>query len=655
MNSVVADSAETQRLLGQVRAGEPGATDRLLARHRPFVYRLVELHLSPKLRARVDPSDVVQETQMEALRRLEQYLEHPSLPFRLWLRQLTWDRLLMLHRRHVKAARRTVDRELGLPEDSSIELAQRLLAGGSTPSQRLIREEFAQRVRQAVSRLPEADREIVMLRNFEGLSNQEAARSLWQVEHCVRLGVVSPTAGTVMSSPTTKPTHDLTGRRFGHWYVMAYAGQRDGTHYWKCRTPLFLIDMVLPEPDIRQRKVDPGRQYQALTGCIFGLWEVLQIAGPRQASSSRKRPMRQCHCRCTCGSERTIKEDDLTCGRTLSCGCQPTEVLQKERGAWRAKVWRSYSRSFPKRPQPPGKWSRAMKRALFRSQPACVLCRAADTLHIHHVRPCTAGGHLEPGNVVRLCAPCNLSVGALEPRDLPPDMRRPIETAAVLFKKWWKGGCVESEIPEMPPPAEWPPPPIDPNLVALLRAMEHDPDATIPALAGWLKERGDPRAAAIRKVTRLKTIVTEAWTEANELVCLVISLDGKVSILQSIQSIYRGDTEADLDEEMLHCLQRARQSRCRGDTKDTLARRVQEERRRHRSAEVWRRLGLTPSGTCALRRHLGFNSGAPEALAGEPRPDIAVEEMVQLGEQQVQTARNRIRMALYRLRTPKRL
>jgi RNA polymerase sigma-70 factor (ECF subfamily) len=61
----------------------------------------VELRLDPQLRSRVDPSDVVQEAQMEAARRLPGYLESPPLPFRLWLRQIAQDRLLNLHRRHV--------------------------------------------------------------------------------------------------------------------------------------------------------------------------------------------------------------------------------------------------------------------------------------------------------------------------------------------------------------------------------------------------------------------------------------------------------------------------------------------------------------------------------------------------------------------------
>lgn|SRR5262249_15169212 len=99
------DSAETQRLLAQIRSGAANAVDRLLERHRPYLLRLVQVRLDPRIRARVDPSDVVQEAQIEAVRRLDDYLERPSLPFRLWLRHIAQDRLLMLRRRHVEACR----------------------------------------------------------------------------------------------------------------------------------------------------------------------------------------------------------------------------------------------------------------------------------------------------------------------------------------------------------------------------------------------------------------------------------------------------------------------------------------------------------------------------------------------------------------------
>jgi RNA polymerase sigma-70 factor (ECF subfamily) len=178
MTRAGADSAETQRLLELVGAGQDQAVDELLARHRPYLHRFVGLRFDPPLRQRADPSDVVQEAQIEAARRLTEYLRRPEMPFRLWLRQIAYDRLLMLRRRHVGAARRSLQRDVALPERSSLALAQQLLAPGPTPSEQLARRELALRVRQALARLPQADREMLLMRNFEGLSNQEVAQVL---------------------------------------------------------------------------------------------------------------------------------------------------------------------------------------------------------------------------------------------------------------------------------------------------------------------------------------------------------------------------------------------------------------------------------------------------------------------------------------------
>jgi RNA polymerase sigma-70 factor (ECF subfamily) len=165
-------------LLEQARAGAADAVNRLLERHRDYVRRFVELRLDPHLRVRVDPSDVVQEAQIEAVRRLDGYLDEAPMPFRLWLRQIAQDRLLMLGRHHRGAQRRAVTREIAWPDESSLAFAQQLLASAPSPSARLAASELAHRVQQAVAQLPEADREIVLLRNFEGLSNQEVAHLL---------------------------------------------------------------------------------------------------------------------------------------------------------------------------------------------------------------------------------------------------------------------------------------------------------------------------------------------------------------------------------------------------------------------------------------------------------------------------------------------
>jgi RNA polymerase sigma-70 factor (ECF subfamily) len=172
------DSAETRRLLELVRLGDRHAFGELFAQHRPYLSQVVELRLDHQLRSRVDPSDIVQETQMEAFRRLPDFLRRQPMPFRLWLRKTACEQLLMMQRRHLGAARRAVGREMPLPERSSLLLVRPFLAAGSTPSQRLGRRELAEQVRQALAELSAGDREVLLMRNLEALSNHEVAQVL---------------------------------------------------------------------------------------------------------------------------------------------------------------------------------------------------------------------------------------------------------------------------------------------------------------------------------------------------------------------------------------------------------------------------------------------------------------------------------------------
>jgi RNA polymerase sigma-70 factor (ECF subfamily) len=175
MAEITPDSAETHGLLRQAAAGDQRAFDQLLARHRNSLCKFVELRIDPKMRARVDASDVVQETQLEAFRRLPDFLKRQPMPFHVWLRKTAYERLLMARRQHVDAGQRAVGREVPLPDRSSLLLAARLIPKGSTPSQRLGRRELAQRVHRVLQGLPAADREILLMRNVEERSYQEIA------------------------------------------------------------------------------------------------------------------------------------------------------------------------------------------------------------------------------------------------------------------------------------------------------------------------------------------------------------------------------------------------------------------------------------------------------------------------------------------------
>jgi RNA polymerase sigma-70 factor (ECF subfamily) len=102
-------------------------------------------------------------------RRLNDFLAHQPMPFHLWARKITYDRLLDLHRRHFRRANRSVSREQALPDRSSLLLAQPLLAPGPSPSQEAEARELAEHVSRALTDLPDADREMLLLRHADGL------------------------------------------------------------------------------------------------------------------------------------------------------------------------------------------------------------------------------------------------------------------------------------------------------------------------------------------------------------------------------------------------------------------------------------------------------------------------------------------------------
>jgi RNA polymerase sigma-70 factor (ECF subfamily) len=171
---------ETEELLAQARSGDGQAAERLLADQRPRIRRMIELRLDPAIAARVDASDVVQEVLMEASRRLDAYLREPGMPFHLWLRQIAKDRLIDAHRRHRQAQRRGVDREqplvpAGLKDHSSFELAAQFLDPELTPASAAMKQELERRLHAAIAELSDDDREIILLRHFEQLSNQDVA------------------------------------------------------------------------------------------------------------------------------------------------------------------------------------------------------------------------------------------------------------------------------------------------------------------------------------------------------------------------------------------------------------------------------------------------------------------------------------------------
>jgi RNA polymerase sigma-70 factor (ECF subfamily) len=185
------DQPDTEQLIAMAGRGENLARQQLLGRHRERLRRMVALRLDRRLMARIDPSDVVQEALMDAAEKLSDYLRHRPLPFYPWLRRLAWERLVKLHRRHVSAQKRSVAREQDpgplLPDESVVKLVDLLAGSGTSPSQGMVRAELKHRVKTALAKLPETDREILVMRYLEQLSSVEIAVLLEIGESAVRM------------------------------------------------------------------------------------------------------------------------------------------------------------------------------------------------------------------------------------------------------------------------------------------------------------------------------------------------------------------------------------------------------------------------------------------------------------------------------------
>lgn len=167
---------QTEQLLQQLADGQDEALDQLLEGHRDYLRRLLDVQMDAELRSRVDPSDVIQETQLTVSHRINEFLDARPTSFKLWLRGKALDRLIDARRKHVVARKRSVRREIAMAEASSMALAQAVLA--QPPSAAARRHELVQQVNQAVDQLSKSDRTVLLLRHVEELSNSEVAQVL---------------------------------------------------------------------------------------------------------------------------------------------------------------------------------------------------------------------------------------------------------------------------------------------------------------------------------------------------------------------------------------------------------------------------------------------------------------------------------------------
>jgi RNA polymerase sigma-70 factor (ECF subfamily) len=172
---------ELSRLVDLARDGDADALAQLVRTYEPRLMRMVELRLDARLRRRLDASDVVQEGLLEAVRRVAEWRRQSAMPFQVWLRLVCAQSLAAAQRRHLGAEKRDAQNEVPLPSPAGISAANAadaFAASITSPSQAAQREELRAGVLAALEQLDALDREVVALRHFEGLSNEEVAAEL---------------------------------------------------------------------------------------------------------------------------------------------------------------------------------------------------------------------------------------------------------------------------------------------------------------------------------------------------------------------------------------------------------------------------------------------------------------------------------------------
>lgn len=185
-------SDERDRLMADVDPDEiellrTGGSDQLaevFSRHEDRLQRMIRFRLDRRLYGRVDSADVLQEVWLDASKRVAEYVANPVVPVFIWLRQIAWQTIIDLHRRHLGAQKRSVANEVALgagggnQADTSLSIAARLAGDLTSPSQAAMRDERMLQLRQALAEMDEIDREVLALRHFEELGNNEVAEIL---------------------------------------------------------------------------------------------------------------------------------------------------------------------------------------------------------------------------------------------------------------------------------------------------------------------------------------------------------------------------------------------------------------------------------------------------------------------------------------------
>lgn len=181
-------SEQSQRLLRAAEAGQSMALGQLLELFRNYLVSIAREEIRHEIRAKVNPSDLVQETFLEACRLFDQFHGSEGDEVRAWLRGILLNKLRDLHKRYFEVQGRQVGRERPLDEGESAEVPRLQIAHGhSTPSGQVVRQEQSQQLEKAIAGLPHLYQQVLTWRTSESLPFAEIGRRLERSEDAARM------------------------------------------------------------------------------------------------------------------------------------------------------------------------------------------------------------------------------------------------------------------------------------------------------------------------------------------------------------------------------------------------------------------------------------------------------------------------------------
>jgi len=176
-------SDKERELIDRVISGDHDALADLFSEHRDRLWRMINFRLDPRLHGRVDADDILQESWLAAVQRIDHFLADATRSIFVWFRLIASQTLIDVHRRHLGTQKRNAAMEFSInrgwsANSTSSALSFHLLGHLTSPSQAALREELSNQLQTSLQSMNDIDREVLALRHFEQLSNKETAQIL---------------------------------------------------------------------------------------------------------------------------------------------------------------------------------------------------------------------------------------------------------------------------------------------------------------------------------------------------------------------------------------------------------------------------------------------------------------------------------------------